>query len=389
MKKILLILLILNISLKSVLGQCGEGILLKKDSRDWVKTYDNLSKKYKSKPEPAISSLKAFFYDGEKRRDCISLVNLQLLNKKMLEVFAKTKSDEEINKFKVAITSIANANVPGSKTENVVKPVVAGKTTATTTKSDTAPKVETDSNASISSLKEKQEALEGEKTSLQNDIERLKSGQNLWRGLFLGLLALSILVVGWLVWYYFPKQLKANDESSHSFRQEQKVFYEGKIKELAGKIKESESGSKNTFREPKPFAETPKTIVEKAIEPAKAIVPEPPKPQEKLKQFYLSSPALSADGKGVFDGSETYNANSINSLYVFNLLNDNSAEFKFFNIPTTVQDAIRLPDRYLLYACEYSGVNSNATKIITTKAGKAVKEGNNWKITQKAEIRFE
>ena len=380
MKKILLIFLILNISIKSVLGQCGEGFIeLKQQGKwDWVQTYSKLSNEYKSKKE-----LKSFFYDEKnKPKNCISFKDLQSLNTQIQKVFANTKSDKAVNEFKVAIKVAAEANNPDNKTGTTVKPEVS-KATTSTTKSEPTPKTETDSNALIDSLKEKINMLEGEKTSLQNDNQLLKSGQNRWTWLLLGLLVLSMGLIGWLIWDSRNKMREKEDEFRNLMKS-QSENYDRKIKEIEARSQ----AVKNPSRDAIPETE-PKIITDKVPEHPKPNVPELPKPQEKLKQFYLSSPALSADGKGIFDGSEMYNANSINALYVFNLLNDTSAEFKFFNIPTTVKDAIILPDRYLLPACEYSGVNSNATKIITTKAGKAVKDGNNWKITQKAEIRFE
>jgi hypothetical protein len=118
---------------------------------------------------------------------------------------------------------------------------------------------------------------------------------------------------------------------------------------------------------------------------------EPPKTPENTRQFYLSTPAISSDGQGFFDGSEVYNsATALSSLYEFVLDNDKrSADFKFLNTPNNVHDSLKFPDRYIQPACEYSGLNSKATKIITTKAGRALKDGNNWKIIKKAEIRFE
>ena len=380
MKKTLLILLILNISIKSVLGQCGEGFieLKQQGKRDWVQTYSKLSNDYKSKKE-SISTLKSFFYDEKnKSKNCISFEDLQLLNTQIQKVFAKSKPDKAVTDFIGAIKVLAEKNEPNGETS---KSANNGKTTA---KTDTSQPKRLDSNTTTNSSNDDITRLANENATLKNDNELLKSGQNLWRGLFLGLLALSILVIVGLI-RESRKKMREKDERHKQAMKSQSDNHKTIIEGIEVRNRES----KNTHREEKTVAEPPKTIAEKIPEPPKVSVPEHPKPQEKLKQFYLSSPALSADGKGIFDGSETYNATSINALYVFNLLNDTSAEFKFFNIPTTVKDAIILPDRYLLPACEYSGVNSNATKIITTKAGKAVKDGNNWKITQKAEIRFE
>jgi hypothetical protein len=386
MKKVLLILLIFAISFQSVLADCGQGFieLKKQGQRDWVKNYDDLFKRYISNNALKVSSLKVFFYDTvgkDKPKTCISIKDLHGLNANIQKVFSSI-NENPVKDFKAAIKAVTNENPLGqTKTAPTVTPATQ----------ETDPKIGANSNDSIKILTQQITTLEKEKKDLESDQELLQSSNSLWKWFFVILLLLSVASITWLI-QDFRNRLKEKEKSHSSFKQEQMPFYENQIKELKETIKELKEATKSNELYQKNTSEPPKSVAEKIPDTPKPItekVSDSPKPQEKLKQFYLSSPISSADGKSIFDGSEMYNANSNNSLYVFNLLNDNKAEFKFFSTPNTVQDAIKLPDRFLLNACEYSSVNSSATKIITTKVGIAIKEGNNWKITQKAEIRFE
>ena len=377
---------------KSASGQCQGGIALKKGSRDWVKNYNDLVKKYGNKTEK-VSSLKPFFYDNKGAKSCISLVDLKLLNIKVQEVFKNTKSDNAVTDFKGGISSIAASNPPTTEPKTQVN------------KAATNPVLQNkDSNlegAEIDSLKNIIKKLEENNEQLLNEnLEKTTSKDNksFWRNISILLTILSI--IGWGLFAFlrlkiYPKKIKEKEKlheilpSSQSEHlktekeewENEKASLKEKIRELEkdklkGKGTDGNDDGGNSQGEDKASQTGDQTVGK-------------PKEVESPKQFYLSTPAVSPDGKGVFDGSETYSATSMSSLYHFVLINDKCADFTFLNTPSTVKDALTLPERYLQPACEYTGLNSKATKITTKKPGRATKEGNNWKITQKAEIRFE
>jgi hypothetical protein len=402
MKKILLIFLVLLIANKFVSGQCNGGIALKKDNRDWVKTYNDLEIKYKSKSEK-VSSLKHFFYDEKGAKTCISLADLKLLSIKVQEVFKTTKSDKTVTDFKGGISSIAASNPPTSKPNTEVKKPAEGTT---------VPKKNLESEILNKQTNTQIDSLKSVITQLNNDIENASSDKKIldekktsWGILNIILVILSIIGFGlsaWMYWVYYPNKIRKKSESHKSVLESQSEHFkmkehewksragewerekkalDDKIKDLENKKKDvkTTSGNEKTDNEQKQDKE----------HQTESRNSESPKPQVSAKQFYLSTPILSPDGKGVFDGSEIYSITSISSLYHFVLVNDKTASFTFLNTPNTVKDALTLPERYLQPACEYTGLNSKATKIITTKDGQAIKEGNTWKVIRKAEIRFE
>jgi hypothetical protein len=236
--------------------------------------------------------------------------------------------------------------------------------------------------AKIDSLNSDINILNVENAKLLADKELYKMGCLLMLALLGGLIGIGI----WMN-RNASEGLKREIKSLQIMIEEQREHYTKTIKELEAKSREG----KSTFREAVSTVEIEKDVIIPIEEPKKIIVPEPPKTPENTRQFYLSTPAISSDGQGFFDGSEVYNsATALSSLYEFVLDNDKrSADFKFLNTPNNVHDSLKFPDRYIQPACEYSGLNSKATKIITTKAGRALKDGNNWKIIKKAEIRFE
>lgn len=381
MKKILLILLLIFLSISSNFGKCDENksiSLVKTGERDWINDYNKLSKKYQTNNKVVLSTLKHFFYTGKISNECISFQALQELNEKLNVVFASVKSDTDVKNFMIGIKSAAVSNKPNTVVTEVVKKQVALKKTDSIEKSIAKPvkpnKVEGDAN----------ERLIEENNALIKDKAKLEDDSNLWFRISIGLLTLLIGSILYLNWY-FSKKIEQTEELSRNALKEQSDYLNKTIKELEAKNREN----KNTFREVVSPVETKTEVIIPVKEVKREQVPEPPKKPEVPRQFYLSTPAVSADGKGVFDGSEVYGATSISSLYHFVLINDKSADFTFLNTPNTVKDALTLPDRYLQPACEYTGLNSKATKIITSKTGRAAKEGNNWKVIQKAEIRFE
>jgi len=81
---------------------------------------------------------------------------------------------------------------------------------------------------------------------------------------------------------------------------------------------------------------------------------------------------------------------STESVYRFELLNNNEASFTFYNDPSTVKRALNGFDIYIKPVCKgLSAFDINASKIVTQVPGKVKKEGNVWKLTEKALIYFE
>jgi uncharacterized protein YneF (UPF0154 family) len=105
--------------------------------------------------------------------------------------------------------------------------------------------------------------------------------------------------------------------------------------------------------------------------------------------FYLSMPSNQSDDSGSFKDLPATTIQPGISFYKFELSKDeNHANFWFIDSPNTVKSALQMPDYILETACNYEGLHSKANKILTKKPGKVKKEGNNWKITAKAEISF-
>jgi hypothetical protein len=402
MKKILLAFLVLLIVNKFVSGQCNGGIELKNRDRNWVKTYNDLEIKYKSKTEK-VSSLKHFFYDEKGAKTCISLADLKLLNIKVQEVFKATKLDKAVIDFKGGISTIAASNPPTSKPNTEVK--MPAKSTTVTKKNLESEILNKQKNAQIDSLESVITQLKSNIENASSDKKNLDEKKTSWGIFNIILVILSIIGFGlsaWMYWLYYPNKIRKKTESHKSVLESQSEHFkmkeyewksragewEREKKALDDKIKDLENKKKDI----KTTSENEKTDKEQQQDKehqTESRNSENPKPQVSAKQFYLSTPVLSSDGKGVFDGSEVYNGTSINSLYHFELINNTSADFKFLNTPNTVKDALTLPETYLQPACEYEWLNLKATKIVTAKPGRAVKEGNTWKVIRKAEIRFE
>ncbi|MFK7946045.1 MAG: hypothetical protein AB8G11_00530 [Saprospiraceae bacterium] len=77
------------------------------------------------------------------------------------------------------------------------------------------------------------------------------------------------------------------------------------------------------------------------------------------------------------------------SLYKFFISKDkNTAEFEFFNHPTTFRAALDDPNRMMPVCKPINIFNPDARRIDTIKKGKAKKEGNKWKVTDKAQVKY-
>ena len=378
MKKTLLMLLVLFITNEAVFGQCQEGIELKKDSRDWVKTYDKLAQKYKSKDEK-ISSLKSFFYANDKAKKCISLKDLQLLNSKIQEISKATKSDKTVTDFIGAISSIAKNNPPSTQLAVIEK---AKKESPTTLKKDSVNEILDRQNvAEIGSLGSEIENLEKENVDLTSDKKFYKTGCLLILILLIGLTSILLLMNRNL-----SKELKGEIQSLKNTIEEQREHYTKTIKELEAKNREN----KTTFKESVSTVEVKKDVTAPVEEIRKTTITESPKVSQTIKQFYLSNPTPSDGGLGIFRDIRQNQESPTNSFYRFVLEHDETkAKFWFLNNQNTIQSAIYYPETYIIPACEYSGLNAKVIKVTVKTPGMAKKVGDNWQVQTKAEVVFE
>lgn len=77
------------------------------------------------------------------------------------------------------------------------------------------------------------------------------------------------------------------------------------------------------------------------------------------------------------------------SLYKFFISKDGkTAEFEFFNLPSTYRAALDDPNRILPVSEAVNAYDSTAKKIITHKRGKAVLKDGKWVVTEKAKISY-
>ena len=107
------------------------------------------------------------------------------------------------------------------------------------------------------------------------------------------------------------------------------------------------------------------------------------------EQFYISIPTGTSDGFGTFVDIRS-KIDSVSSFYKFELQNDgNTAKFSIIDNPNTRNAAYINPETYFDAATTYSSKSTSSTNNIKTiTPGIAVKEGNKWRITQKAKIEF-
>jgi hypothetical protein len=104
--------------------------------------------------------------------------------------------------------------------------------------------------------------------------------------------------------------------------------------------------------------------------------------------FFLSIP----NADGVFDGNQaTDEFKRPYSVYVFTVISDDGkqAEFKIHEDIATMIRALDNFDEYLRPACRSGSIlHKNATKIITSENGLAIKEDGDWKVVTKAVIHY-
>ena len=80
-----------------------------------------------------------------------------------------------------------------------------------------------------------------------------------------------------------------------------------------------------------------------------------------------------------------------NSVYEFSIISKdgNQAEFNVYDDIATMIRALDNFDKYIKPACRSNRIlHKNATKIITDTKGLAIKEGNSWRVIEKAIIRY-
>lgn len=114
---------------------------------------------------------------------------------------------------------------------------------------------------------------------------------------------------------------------------------------------------------------------------------ERPKPQEPVIQtYYLSAPT----SDGFFQaGEREYKAGE--SIYVLETKDGNRGTFSLLNKKEVFMTVRTSTTAYIRPACTINGddLSQNTQSIVTEKEGIAVKEGNTWKIQEKASIRYE
>jgi len=102
--------------------------------------------------------------------------------------------------------------------------------------------------------------------------------------------------------------------------------------------------------------------------------------------FYLSTPNM--------DGS--FNETSVKStyqegasIYKFTKTSANDAEFQIDNSESSVKLALAYPDKNIEPACEaQNAYDAKADRIATVQSGKAVLDGDKWRVTKKAQIKY-
>lgn len=115
-----------------------------------------------------------------------------------------------------------------------------------------------------------------------------------------------------------------------------------------------------------------------------------PKPTKPIPNYsktvlYFATP----NQNGEFTSKGQSDVKSGASLYKFFISKDNNtAEFEFFNHQTTFKAALDDPNRIIPVCEPQNAYNPDARRIDTIKKGKAKKEGNKWKVMDKAEIKY-
>ncbi len=375
-------LLLVNRSLAQ--PNCVGQMALKSNTRDWVKDFDKIAK-----GRVAISPLKAYFYDitTNKKRDCISLVELKALATALNQL--DTKNNAEAKRFVAAVSAIAKANPPGNAAPGT-KPATTTTTTGQAGEQTFAP--DSTDNEVIANL--------------HNQLSTAKETGDFWQMVAFGLAGLLTLVIGAAVWLQFrtDQDIKRQRERHRREMSDLEVGHNARLDNLQRKLEgnsntrfeEKYTSSRSTDR-PNQATLTNKANPLKAPEPT-AKPDAAPKPVEAntnsmpltLPPFYLSIPTAGDDGTTTFLDRRQTQFNASSSVYRLQLTGNTGekAQFWFVNEPSLVEGALSYPDTYLRPACDYKSLNTKAKQIITDKPGIAVLIGEVWRVERKAEIRF-
>ena len=119
-----------------------------------------------------------------------------------------------------------------------------------------------------------------------------------------------------------------------------------------------------------------------SMELAVNTAPEIPK---KRTKFYSVEPR---DGISFNEAGFTDDFIATESVYFIELQNDHLAHFNLVNDMDTMGRAIKYKKELIDMACESNSTSIGSKSIVTEKPGVALKDGNKWKIQQKAKIKF-
>ncbi|GAB4015157.1 hypothetical protein GCM10028808_39740 [Spirosoma migulaei] len=414
--KLYILTICLLLILTGTKAQCPRGsIELKKGKRDWVKDYKNLKNKYKAKVAP----LDAYFLDKKgMAKECIDYSSFTKLAKEAKQVLGPLKLS---NKGLLAQIEHINKINPNGFTQqkeksNLSKPSASQSESAqtaieeATADQDTIPSDGNEEEGFLGSTQEEQ------LSQLNEEIKQLESNKQLWIWVSSLLAILFISACGLLVWFNIVK--KRQNKSSHrkrSYAKESTPNTEQSVEELQTQLiqrqeevttlknqnillkqklaeRQPADNSQHALQLDNPSSEATATTTSDSQVGNVGNIPKvntPASPPVPI-QFYLSTPTPTSDGMGTFSDKRQMQFDPIKSVYRFELIDSEGiqATFLFESSAGAVSGALDYPETYLQPACEYSRFDSRANRIITNKKGWAVKEGDKWRVTHKAQIRF-
>jgi uncharacterized protein YoxC len=132
-----------------------------------------------------------------------------------------------------------------------------------------------------------------------------------------------------------------------------------------------------------------KRVNERSVTTQKETFQYPQKQVEEVyEEYFFSNPTSNGDFTDAYK-KKNYIPNE--SIYRFLVhKNGTNASFTFIDEEAAIKTAIRIASSYIEPVCEnVNPRNPSAKSIITVEQGIAVKEGNVWKVTKKAKIRYE
>ncbi|AUD06009.1 bZIP transcription factor [Spirosoma pollinicola] len=398
--------LLIGLSAGVVWAKCdpANSIPIRKEGLyDWGTDFGKLAKKYKTLP---VNNISPFFQDQGGKKECISFTDLQQLLTTADEVF-KGHRNADVKSFLIAIAGAAKANKPGKSGDTIPKKVDSSvqKTSSTSLSgngTEGTPKND-GSSTNGSTIAAEKKAKE-----IEDKFDKVAQEVIVWRGISIALGIIVLALIGLALWLNSTikdqgRQFKANSkDQERSIRDDlQRQFdktSKEKIARLTAENQKLQQTNDELLRDLNKLErqvetdmlatrETPVASAELAISPP----PVPPTPEPPIaKAFFLSTPTPTADGLCTFLDHRKAQFDPTSSLYRFELVNnnENQAQFRFESTSGTVSGALSYPDTYLQPACEYTGLDSKATRIDTVQPGKATRQGNVWKVIEKARIKF-